>query len=221
MQTQPAAGPFLLLFPFAFVGMWLAVTTMLSLLSGWFQLAERYPDRNEEALVRLRSQSGSMGLGVSMGGILKLSACPSGLRVAILRVFGPFSRPFFVPWAEINTIPKTTFFIRRVRLGFGRPEVGVLTVEAWAWERLSQRALADGDAIQRKLSSVGNGELIRTCFIQWLLATVFASAFFYFIPRFQLSNSLPIPAAVCIGFPAVAFGISQIIRYLRHRQTRT
>ena len=37
-----------------------------------------------------------------MQGILKIGVCPSGLRIGIMRAFGPFSRNFFVPWEEIK-----------------------------------------------------------------------------------------------------------------------
>ena len=52
-------------FPVAFAALWLAITTTLGLFSGWFLLMWKYPDRKEEALLQLRRQSGSMGLGVA------------------------------------------------------------------------------------------------------------------------------------------------------------
>ncbi|WP_095081571.1 hypothetical protein [Mesorhizobium sophorae] len=89
---------------------WLAITTFLAVLSGWFRLMAKFPNQSEEQLLRIRGQSGSMGLGVSMQGILALSVCPSGLRVGIMRVFGPFCRDFLVPWEAIRVTRKNVLF---------------------------------------------------------------------------------------------------------------
>ena len=84
MNAPPNPLYFLIAFPL----LWFAVTMILSLLSGWFGLMERYPDRDEVAVVTLANQSGSLGL-VSMRGILKLGVCTSGLRIGIMQIFGP------------------------------------------------------------------------------------------------------------------------------------
>ena len=65
---------------------------------------EVYPDQSDEPILRLRGQSGTMGLGVGMNGVLILSVCPTGLRVGMMRVFGPFCRDFFVPWESIAVV---------------------------------------------------------------------------------------------------------------------
>jgi nitrate/nitrite transporter NarK len=74
-----------------FVVVWLTVTTVLALLSGWFRLMAAYPDQSIEPILRLRGQSGTMG-GVSMRSVLTLSVCPTGLRVGMMRLFGLFCR---------------------------------------------------------------------------------------------------------------------------------
>jgi hypothetical protein len=88
---------FAVFFSLFFAGLWLTVTTLLAVLSGWFRLMARFPDQAMEPLLRIRGQSGSMGLGVGMRGILTLRVCDSGLRVGMTRIFGPFCRDFFVP----------------------------------------------------------------------------------------------------------------------------
>ena len=195
--------------------MWLAVTTLLGFFSGWFTLASLYPDRDEDARLRLGSQSGMMGWGVSMSGILVLSACPSGLRVAIWKIFGPFSRPFFVPWEEIRAAPRQQFFQKMVRLGFGLPEAGVLSIDARAWSRLSEEAgMARSDP--RLLPPESNGQLARSLTLQWLIITCGAAAFYYFTPLLMGAKSgQGPPLAVCILFPAIFFGIAQLFRYGR------
>src|ERR1700681_2938215 len=93
-----------------FVLMWLGITSLLGLMSGWYSLMRQYPDRPEEPLLKLAWQSGSMGRSVNFGGILTLSACPSGLRVGVFRIFGIFCHDFFVQWNEITVTRKTRFF---------------------------------------------------------------------------------------------------------------
>jgi hypothetical protein len=123
------------LFPLGFAVIWLAVTSLLGLLSGWPTLARRYPDRDEPASVRLGGQYGHLGL-VELRGALSLAACPSGLRLAMSRWLGPFNKPFFVPWDEIAAEPRKVFLGHMMRLGFGHPEVGALVIRTDVWERL-------------------------------------------------------------------------------------
>ena len=55
-----------------FCGLWFAITLMLGGLSGWYGLADRYPDQPEEPMVELKGQSGFMGPGVRLNGVLTL-----------------------------------------------------------------------------------------------------------------------------------------------------
>jgi hypothetical protein len=123
----------------AFPLLWFAETMILSLLSGWFGLMERYPDREEKPVVTLANQSGSLGL-VSMRGVVKLSVCRSGLRVGIMRIFGPFCRDFLVPWNEITVTRSDRFFWKAAKLSFGQPSNGSLRVFADVADRLARAA---------------------------------------------------------------------------------
>src|ERR1700756_2434901 len=44
-----------------FAVMWLIVTTILAVLSGWFRLMEAFPDQPSDPILRLRAQSGRIG----------------------------------------------------------------------------------------------------------------------------------------------------------------
>jgi hypothetical protein len=116
MNAPPNPLYFLIAFPL----LWFAVTMILSFLSGWFGLMERYPDRDEIPVITLANQSGSLGL-VSMRAVLKLSICPSGLRIGIMRIFGPFCRDFLVPWNEITVTRSDRVFWTVAKLSFGQP----------------------------------------------------------------------------------------------------
>ncbi|HSZ51754.1 MAG TPA: hypothetical protein VK801_09310 [Caulobacteraceae bacterium] len=216
--NAPPPGFFLFL-PLSLIAIWLFVVAILSLMSGWLDLMSRFPDRPEAALARLDFQSGMMGAGVRMGGILTLTACPSGLRVAIWRLFGPFCRPFFVPWREITAEPFTLLLTPMIRLRFGNPPVGVLSLRARIWERLSEAARREVGAQVPPSYPVSEGRLVQAAVVQWGALTAFAAALFYFGPRLLAPGAAHPPLAMCIGFPAVVFGVGQLLQYLRHSRT--
>jgi hypothetical protein len=121
--------------------MWLAVTTVLGILSGWYLLMFRYPNRGETELLRLKNLSGSMGLGVGMSRILNIGVCPSGLRIGMMRVFGPLCRKLFVPWEEIRVRRKNGFFGRYAVLQFRNPPRGRLVIRSYIADRLARASL--------------------------------------------------------------------------------
>jgi hypothetical protein len=139
-MDAPIATYLLLLFPLAFLAFWFFITTLLALLSGWFRLMKRFPDRAEDPILRLSGRSGSMGLGVGLRGVLTLSVCPSGLRVGILRIFGPFSRDFLVPWDEI-AITRSKFW-SSTNFRFGNPVAGILSISQSLADQLAGAAEA-------------------------------------------------------------------------------
>ena len=122
--------------PIFFVGLWLFVTGILGLVSGWFALARRYPDQPEAAILTMPYQQGYMGPSVRMNGVLRYSTCPSGLRIGIVLLFGPFSRDFFVPWAEIAIVRRDAWLAgSMVDLRFG--STGKLTIPAYIADKLA------------------------------------------------------------------------------------
>ncbi len=128
-------------FPLLFAVIWIGVTSLLGWLSGWYQLAQQYPDRDERPLLQLNWQSGLMGPGVNLRGVLKIGVCNSGLRIGMLRAFGLFSHDFFVPWAHIQITRRDWMFSRMAILQFGHPPIGRLALYAGTADRLAQAAL--------------------------------------------------------------------------------
>ena len=205
-------------FPLFFAGMWLLVTTILGLLSGWFSLQQQFPDGgNEEPLLNLSRQSGSMGLGVAMRG-LKLRAYPSGLGVAISRLFGPLQKPLKIPWSEIEAQSSSGFLVPMAKLRLGRPSSGTIKISAGSWTKLVDAAQQSTSVTIQMPTAVRVSHLTtaRGMFLQWLVITGLAAAFFYFAPRLNgVEGGFPLDVAV--GFPAVVFGIAQLVRYFRER----
>ena len=207
---------FLATFPFLFVGLWLIVTTILGLLSGWFTLQQRFGPPNDERLLTLRAQSGSMGVGVALQSVLWLTAHKSGLGVGIWRLFGPFQRPFLVPWHEIEAKPTKTLFTPMVNLSLGKPPAGSLRISARSWSRLVEAARPVAGAALGPGPAVGRASVARGMFIEWLATTALAASFFYFASRYDGSGS-PIPLEACIGLPGAVLGLAQLFRYASHR----
>ena len=204
---------FAVFFPFFFVAIWLAVTTILGLLSGWFRLVAKYPDENVEPVLRVRGQSGTMGLGVSMKGILTLSVCPSGLRVGMMRVFGPFCRDFLVPWESIKVTRKKTLFWPVAKLQFGDPVVGTLNISGRVANRLARAAMGrwseEGPFPEAKRS-----DIVRRLLAEWAVCTCFAALFFILAPLALAPAAGRPPVLVAILFPAIVFGVFTVVRFL-------
>ena len=207
----------LIFFPVFFVAMWLTVSTVLALLSGWFRLMANYPDRPEEPILRLRGLSGWMGLGVGMNNILRLSVCPSGLRVGMMRVFGPFNRDFFVPWGSLSVSRGgASLFGFGAKLQFGSPiVVGTLRISAQNADRLA-RAAAGRWPEPGPFPVQVVGDRLRRLLFQWALITSGAALFFIIAPRIMVPDGTEYPPiAIAILFPAVVFGLVTLVRFFR------
>jgi hypothetical protein len=102
------------------------------------RLDEGLPDRDEVPILRLSGQSGAMGLGVNMRGVLTLGVCPSGLRLGMPRFLAPFSRDFLVPWDRISVTRKRALFMQVIKLQFG--QAGNLTISEDLASRLASAA---------------------------------------------------------------------------------
>ena len=125
------------IFPVLFVGVWLLASTLLAMMSGWFNLQQWYPDDgSEQPLLTLRGQSGRVGM-VGFNNALRLKAYRSGLGLGVLRLVAPFMRPLLIPWGEVKVEETKTFFVPMVRLQFGEPSNGSLKIAARTWSRLA------------------------------------------------------------------------------------
>jgi hypothetical protein len=192
-----------------FAVMWLIVTTILAVLSGWFRLMEAFPDQPSDPILRLRAQSGRIGPLVSMSGVLTLSVCTAGLRVGMMRLFGPFCRDFLVPWQSIAVVRKSTFFGPVAQLQFGDPAVGELRIAGHVADRLASAAMEhwpEGGSIP----PVKRSDIARRYLGHWAIATLFGALFF---GAFHFAVGGP-PLLVAVLLPAVVYGIGFLVRYL-------
>jgi hypothetical protein len=59
------------------------------------------------------------------------------LRVKVWKLFGPFQKPFFVPWHEISPGEKRLLFFRYVSLLFGTRSGTSLTIRRRTYKRIA------------------------------------------------------------------------------------
>jgi hypothetical protein len=207
------AQEFAVFFPAYFLVLWLVVTSLLGLWSGWYRLMRRFPDQMEAPLLELRNQSGTFGV-VGMSRVLTIGACHTGLRLQIMRIFGPFSRPFFVPWNEVSARRRDRFLMPVVELEFGTPAEGRLSLPAEVANRLA-RAIPERWPEAGPFPQESAGDVKSRLFKQWLAMTALASMFFLLAPRLMVPNASHPPAIVAVLFPAIVFGVGSVVQYLR------
>jgi hypothetical protein len=192
--------------------LWFAVTVLLGFASGWYFLMRRFPDRPEAPLCTFKNQSGSIGF-VGTRSLLTLSICPGGLRVGMMRIFGPFSKPFFVPWSEMRVTRKDRLFWKVTKISLGNPAVGSLTLMADLADRLARAA---GARWPEPGPFPDETDTQARIFKQWVAMTGIAGTFFIVAPRLGMPEGAPSPPVlVAILFPAIVFGLVALVQYAR------
>ena len=196
---------------------WLLVCVILGFFSGWFFLMRAFPDRpHEEPLAVFKNESGMLGA-VSMSGILKLSPCPSGLRIGIMKLFGAFHKDFLVPWNLLGVSRKKILVWKYAELSFGTT-YGRLRISDLLADRL-WKSTPQNWPEKGMPEPVTGARLFQYYFVKWLTLTTIAAAFFIIAPRAMAkgSDNYP-PVSVAILFPAIAIGLFSAFDYLIHRR---
>jgi hypothetical protein len=200
-------------FPFFFVGLWLLVTTILGLMSGWFGLQQWYADDgSEEPLLKLRGQSARMGFGVQLNNCLTLKAYQSGLGISIWRFFSPFQKPLKVPWGEIEAEPSSSFFMPMVKLQLGKPSNGTIKVSAQSWSKLVAAAEPVASVRLPDAPPVDKGAAGRALLIQWVIISAFLAAFIFLSSS---SHQNGFPPFIAFALVAGLAGIALLVRFAR------
>jgi hypothetical protein len=130
------------LFPFLFVGMWLAVLNVLSSLGGWRRLANHYPAPPLVTGQLFSWRTGRLGW-VNYSSCLNLTAGPSGLLIATSAPFRFAHTPLFVPWGDVTAERTRRFFFAVVKLHFRRVPDAVLELPAGLAARLATASQDD------------------------------------------------------------------------------
>lgn len=133
-MSRQSSEVFWLVFPFFFVFLVSAILVVLSYVSGWVALAERYRVETDFTGAVWNWQSGEMRW-VNFQHSLKFGADPTGLYLAMMPPFHFRTPPLLIPWNEVAVSRGRRLFFRMVRLELGRE----LTIPLWISPRLATR----------------------------------------------------------------------------------
>ena len=130
-----------------FLVFWLAICAVISVISGWRELAERFASNAPIEGERFRFQSGSMGSGlfpVSYGGCLFVTVGRKGFALSILILFRFLHPRLVIPWTAVERCEPVRFwFMNHIAVhvaGFRRRvlfsgSLGKKMLETWAQAR--------------------------------------------------------------------------------------
>lgn len=100
------------------LGLWLAVNYVISLLSGWSELARVYRFSGKFEGVRWKFQSGQMRLMMNIRNALTVGASDGGLYLAMFFPFRLGKPPLLIPWADISARHSKFLFWKHVEFRF-------------------------------------------------------------------------------------------------------
>lgn len=95
--------------PFAFVGIWLFITGLLAVLSGWPSLTQGFRARDKPSGERFSRQVVRVGV-VPENGVTNLIVCDEGLYLRAFPLFRLLRPPLLIPWASIRLVRHRKIF---------------------------------------------------------------------------------------------------------------
>ncbi len=108
------------IFPAYFISLWLLVSTVISLIGGWFSLSKIYRARGQFLGTQLRRQSGQMRWLAKYGGVLTLGTNQEGLYLANMFLFRFMHPPLLIPWEQVRIRRGKFWFFEYVTFILGR-----------------------------------------------------------------------------------------------------
>jgi hypothetical protein len=160
-------------FAVLFAGMWIGLSFLLSRMSGWHELAERYRAAAEPAGERLIWNSAQVGA-VSFRSCLNMNLSSSGFYMSPSLMFRLFMPPLLIPWSDVRFEGfKPFFFLELSCYRLGGPDGPVL----FLWRKTGERFrpyLADQGRLDHAAEKPFSGSLIDRRI--WILAAALGAA---------------------------------------------
>jgi hypothetical protein len=125
---------FIVLFPIV----WVAVCILLSRMSGWHKLAEKYIRIDFVSGEKWRFRSARLRHSVGYNGCVNFYANREGLGISIFFPFRVGHPPLFIPWTDISISKETKFFRKMISFKVGRE----FPIPIIVYERLGYKILA-------------------------------------------------------------------------------
>jgi hypothetical protein len=120
---------------------WCGVIWLISQLSGWGALAQRYRTQQTPMGKRWSWQYGMIGW-AGYNGILLLTANADGLFMETMWLFRFGNPRLFIPWRDFHDVKVGYYFFqRRVRAKIGLPTIATVWLPAAAFEQSEGRTL--------------------------------------------------------------------------------
>ena len=138
MILDPAKNPvlFLALFFPAFAGIWCGTCYLLSKMSGWQTLAEKYAARGLYSGETQSWQSGRMGF-CSYRNCLTVGVNHQGLYLAVMPIFALGATPLLIPWHAVSALArKKIFFMTYTEITVEFPPVVTLQLYGSFFDRI-------------------------------------------------------------------------------------
>lgn len=137
-----------ILFPLFFAAIWLSVTGLLAVMSGWRQLATQYVSRQPSQGKDFYMVSGTVGSAafpVSYNNCLTVFIASNGFYIQPIALLAFFSPKLFIPWRDVEVIKTSYLFFPVWRIRVKNSWVafafyssfGSVMLEAWTASRSS------------------------------------------------------------------------------------
>lgn len=115
--------------------LWCFLTWLLARMSGWSQLAKRFPAtaiHGESARLR----SGRIG-SVSYHSCLSFRVNEDGLRISVALPLRVGHSPMFIPWTAFHRVREDgRLYSQKIRVSVGRPTIAQVTLPGWVRYRM-------------------------------------------------------------------------------------
>jgi hypothetical protein len=128
MTASPDSIPnyFVVLFPVAFALFWIFICLVISVISGWRALAERFIERSEPC-GQIKT-AGPFFYVIYMrywchySSVIRMTAADDAFYLSVLALFRAGHPPLRIPWSEIHFVKITRYWSRFVVLTLGNRE---------------------------------------------------------------------------------------------------
>ena len=113
---------FFIVFPL----LWMGIVFMISFMSGWQSLAQRYATIIEAPTNTRSMASGMVGFS-RYNNVLKVGLSDRGIYLSVFILFRPGHKPLFVPWSDISEVRQVDYFFRKMyNIKIGSPRIATL-----------------------------------------------------------------------------------------------
>jgi hypothetical protein len=143
MQSPVDFNPLWLtpIFPVFFICLWCGIVLLISRLSGWATLANRFRLSLPFAASKWRWQSARMRFTANYSGCLTVGSDPTGLYLDIFALWKIGHPPLFLPWSEVSVRRRGKILIfGYVELTLGREEQIPFRISAGLADRIRSAA---------------------------------------------------------------------------------